>query len=57
MATIFSGIVIRALDFGLGQNGVRRRQELIIALASIHKALSVISFNPKSDGLSLMDVT
>ncbi len=51
-----SGIVTRALEVGLGQNGVRRRQESMTALASIHESLSVTSFKPIFKGLSLMEV-
>jgi hypothetical protein len=56
LATKFSGIVTSALEVGLGQNGAQCRWESITALASIHDSLSMISFNPISEGLSLMEV-
>ena len=49
--------MIKALEVGFGQNGAQQRQESMTALASIQEFLSVISFNPISDGLSLIDVT
>jgi hypothetical protein len=55
LANSLSGIVTRALEVGLGQNGVWHRRESMTALV-IHKPLSVISFNPISEGLSLMEV-
>ncbi len=57
LATIFLGVVIRALEIGLGQKGARRRRESITNLASIQEALSVMSFKPMLEGLFLIEVT
>ena len=49
--------VARSLESGPGQYGWRQRRASIIFFAYVHKSLSVMSLRPRSEALSLMEIT